>query len=323
MTIRTAEHQRPTHHLIHISDLHLRADSDGGPADGASHLRRMLEEIEESGRPVDAVVCTGDLADRGEPDAYRMLRAIVDPVLERLGAQAIWVMGDHDDRAAFREHLLDQPPGMHRPVDRVYELGGLRVITLDTTAPGARYGELADAQLDWLAEELATDAPDGTLLAMHHPPLPGATDLAAADELHGQRALAEVVEASDIRSILAGHLHHPASGVFAGIPVSVASSASWTVDLHAPVGAVRTRDGAQSFNLVHVHPDAVLHSVVPVGAFPLLAGVDAAEVAIRLEAAGVRIADPAPHITATGPTRDEIDAMLHRAGAETQPIHLL
>jgi 3',5'-cyclic-AMP phosphodiesterase len=43
----------------------------------------------------------------------------------------------------------------------------------------------------------------------------------------------------------------------------VASSACYSQDLAVAEGGQRGRDGAQSFNYVHVYPDTVVHSVVP------------------------------------------------------------
>ena len=39
---------------------------------------------------------------------------------------------------------------------------------------------------------------------------------------------------SDVRAILAGHLHYSMSGTFAGIPVSVASASCYTMDVALP-----------------------------------------------------------------------------------------
>ncbi len=292
---RTAEYPRPDHFLLHISDTHLLAG--GGllydRVSSEQHLRTLFDEFEASGARPEAIVFTGDLADRGEADAYERIRRIVDPVAARLGAQAIWVMGNHDDRAAFRRGLLDDRMGGSRPVDRVDDVNGLRVITLDSTVPGHHHGEVAPAQLDWLAEELSIPAPHGTILAMHHPPVPSVLDLAVSVELRDQAGLAEVVAGSDIRSIIAGHLHYSSTATFAGVPVSVASASCYTQDLNVPVGGTRGRDGARAFNLVHVYPTTVLHSVVPLGAFPALDWIDADESARRLDASGIRIADAA------------------------------
>ena len=292
MSIRTAEYPRPDHFILHLSDTHLLGGGGRlyGSVDSADHLAELLAELEASeGRP-EAIVFTGDLADRGEPAAYERLRLMVEPVAARLGAQVIWVMGNHDDRGSFREGLLAEQASA-RPIDRVYDINGLRIITLDSTVPGEHWGEVTDAQLDWLAEELSVRAPHGTILAMHHPPLPSVLDLAVAVELRDQGGLAEVLLGSDVRSILAGHLHYSSTGTFAGIPVSVASATCYTQDLNVPAGGTRGRDGARAFNLVHVYGTTVLHSVVPIGQYAALDYVDAAETQRRLAASGIRIAD--------------------------------
>ena len=292
MQIRSAEHPRPNHFLLHISDTHLLAGGrslyDRVPSE--QHLRRLFDEFEASGARPDAIVFTGDLADRGEPDAYRRLRGIVEPVADDLGAKVVWVMGNHDERRAFRTELLDEP-GSDAPVDAVVDLDGLRIVTLDTTVPGRHHGEVSAEQLGWLRGVLATPAPHGTILAMHHPPMPSVLDLAASVELRDQSALAASLVGTDVRSILAGHLHYSSTASVAGIPVSVASATCYTQDLNVPVGGTRGRDGARAFNLVHVYPSTVVHSVVPLGEFAALDWIDADESARRLEAAGVQLAE--------------------------------
>jgi 3',5'-cyclic-AMP phosphodiesterase len=301
VTIRIAEHPRPDHFLLHLSDTHLLGGDRHLPSgqlygrvDSETHLRELFDELEASaGRP-EAIIFTGDLADKGEPDAYEKLRSIVEPAAARLGAEVIWVMGNHDERASFRRHLFGEVPTTN-PIDRVYDVGGLRIITLDSTVPGSHWGVVTPSQLDWLAEELSVNAPHGTILAMHHPPLPSVLDLATLVELREQSALAEVLEGSDVRSILAGHLHYSSTGVFAGIPVSVASATCYTQDLNVPVGGTRGRDGARAFNLVHVYSSTVMHSVVPIGQYAALDYVDAAETQRRLAESGVVIADAVSH----------------------------
>jgi 3',5'-cyclic AMP phosphodiesterase CpdA len=254
--------------------------------DSAAQLREMLEAIERTGRRPEAIIFTGDLADRGEAVAYAELASLVEPVAERIGARIVWGMGNHDDRAAFRSELLG---GIRTedPVDQVLWLNGLRIITLDTSVPGHHHGEVDDAQLAWLADELTRPALDGTILTMHHPPIPSVLDLAVSVELREQSRLAAVLVGSDVRAILAGHLHYSSTATFAGIPVSVASASCYTQDLLVPEGGTRPRDGGRSFNLVHVYPTTVLHSVVPLERTEALDYVDAKESARRLSAIGV------------------------------------
>jgi 3',5'-cyclic-AMP phosphodiesterase len=299
MDLRTAEHPRPNHFLLHLSDTHLIAADAAlyGDVDSAARLAQLVEEIESSGARPEAIVVTGDVADAGEPGAYARVRRIIEPAAERLGAQVIWAMGNHDERGAFRQELFGLQP-TDRPVDFVYDVNGLRVITLDTSVPGEHYGALTSDQLDWLAEELSTAAPHGTILALHHPPVPSVQDLAVLVELRDQQALAEVLEGSDVISIIGGHLHYSTTAVFAGIPVSVASATCYTQDLAMPDFGTRGQDGAQSFNLVHVYGRNVVHSIVPIGHYATVGEpVDAARTAARLEAAGVVIppaVEPAP-----------------------------
>ncbi|MAM53871.1 phosphodiesterase [Microbacterium sp. UBA3394] len=288
--MHTAEYPAPDRTLLHLSDTHLRAPGARlfDVIDGAERMQRTLASIVDSGVRPDALIFTGDLADLGEPEAYTRLRTLVEPAAAAIGARVIWVMGNHDDRAAFRSRLLDDDSGDATPYDRVEEIDGLRIVTLDSSVPGHHHGEVSDDQLDWLAQVLREPAPLGTVLAMHHPPVPAVLDLAASVELREQRRLAKVLRGTDVRAIIAGHLHYSTFATFAGIPVSVASSTCYAQDLTVPVGGTRPQDGAQSYNLVHLYDDTVVHSVVPVDVPRVLEYIDPAESQRRLVAADVR-----------------------------------
>ncbi|KQZ82251.1 3',5'-cyclic-nucleotide phosphodiesterase [Microbacterium sp. Root166] len=251
--------------LLHLSDTHLLAGGRalGGRFDTLANLIRTLEVAEATGIRPDAIVFTGDLTDLGEPEAYLALREAVEPVAERMGAPVVWVAGNHDERPALRRDLLGLEP-TEEPVTGVWDLGGLRLVALDSTVPGWHHGDLDAAQLAWLREILATPAPLGTILALHHPPLPSHIPLFDILELRDQTRLAEVIAGSDVRAILAGHLHYSTSGMFAGVPVSVAAATCYTMNLARPSVEVNGMDAGQSFHLVHVYDDTITHAVVPV-----------------------------------------------------------
>lgn len=250
--------------IVHLSDTHLLGGNVplGGRYDTETNLRRTMERVAELEIAPDALVFTGDLTDLGEPDAYRMLRGIVEPVAEEWGCPVAWVAGNHDERPALRSGLLGLDP-TEEPVLGEWDLGGLRLLALDTSVPGWHHGALDDAQLEWLRDRLAEPAPLGTILALHHPPLPSHVPLFGILELQRQERLAEVVAGRDVRAILAGHLHYSTSGTFAGVPVSVASATCYTMDIARPALSVNGMDAGQSFQLVHVYDDTVTHSVVP------------------------------------------------------------
>lgn len=286
------QYPNPEHFIVHISDTHLLSGSEnlyGSTTNSDNNLVELLSELESSGCKPEALIFTGDIADQGETDAYKKIVAMVNPVAERMGAEVIWVMGNHDNRENFRVNLLNEEPS-YATVDEVYHINGLRIISLDSTVHGHHYGEVTDEQLAWLKNELAVPAPHGTILAMHHPPIPSVLKLASVVELQDQDKLAEVLQGTDVRSIIAGHLHYSSHSTFAGIPVSVASATCYTQDLNVEVGGTRGIDGAQSCNLIHVYENTILHSVVPIGKYPTVGKfVTAKETQIILRDEGILI----------------------------------
>ena len=293
MQPRVAEYPRPGHFILHFSDTHL-ISGDGNLYGGVSsdrYLKQIFAEVLESGARPEAMIFTGDIADTGEIEAYRKIRVMAEAVAEENGAELIWAMGNHDNRSNFYSGLLGEDPST-KPLDRTYDINGLRIITLDTSVPGHHYGEVSQDQLDWLSKVLETSAPDGTILALHHPPIPAVIDSAITVELRDQKSLEKVLQGSDIRSIIAGHLHYSCSATFAGIPVSVASSTCYTQDLNVKVGGTYGRDIAQSFNMIHVYKGTVLHSVVPAGRGELVGRfMSAQETADIMHAEGIIIPD--------------------------------
>jgi 3',5'-cyclic AMP phosphodiesterase CpdA len=270
-----AQYGEPLHTIVHISDTHFLAERRPlyGKVDTDATLTQALRQLEGSGIRPEALVFTGDIADLGEDDAYRRIRGIVEPAAERLGSRVLWVMGNHDDRARMRAELLDEQP-QTEPVVTSIRLGGLRLIALDTSVPGYHHGELSSEQLEWLRGELATPAPEGTIVALHHPPIPTTIPLMPILELQRQHELADVIRGTDVRAVLGGHLHYSTHSTFAGVPVSVAAATCYTMDVAAVRGRLNGLGGGQSFDIVHVYDDRIVHSTVPIGDFPVVSGFD-------------------------------------------------
>ncbi|HEY5879019.1 MAG TPA: metallophosphoesterase [Nakamurella sp.] len=271
--------QRPTYVLAHLSDTHLTAPgvkyNQVLDADAALHrAAAVLAAALSDGRRLDAVVLSGDLTDTGDPDAYRRLREAVEP----LGVPLIYATGNHDVRAQFHRSLLGRDED--GPVLQTHWVGGLRIVVQDSTIPGAGHGRLADEHLAALAAELAEPAPDGSIVVLHHAPLPPPSPLLSyfALESASRTALRKAVEGTDVRLILAGHHHLAQSGMLGSVPVAVAGSTAIRTDPLAPEGHERTW-ASGTFNLVQVHPDTVTVSVIP---------VDGAGVVFDLDPAGCR-----------------------------------
>ena len=131
---------RPIHTIVHLSDPHFLAGAAAlyGSVDTDQALLAAVNRIAAEIESADAIVVTGDLADRGESDAYDRVAATLEPLAKRLGAQLVWVMGNHDERLTFARRLYGED--VDRPQDRVVDLDRLRLIALDSTVPGYNHG---------------------------------------------------------------------------------------------------------------------------------------------------------------------------------------
>jgi 3',5'-cyclic-AMP phosphodiesterase len=264
--MRSVTDSPPTSTLVQLTDLHIVAEDDELPhgVDTAALLDLALRAVEDAAIRPAALVLTGDLTDHGRPAQYHRLRAIVEPAAARLGARLVYAAGNHDDRAALREHLLGGPPSTD-PFDHVVRIGDLRIVVLDSTVPGHPYGELLPEQLRWLRAELAEPAPAGTVIALHHPPLPSAAPLAAAIRLLHREDLADAVAGTDVRLVLAGHTHVVSAGTLGGVPVWTGGPLATTVDGLAPGAALRGL-ATPSVSRVDLFPGGLITTSVPIGA---------------------------------------------------------
>lgn len=271
------QHPPPLLSLLHLSDTHLVGGDRPlfGVLETERKLDQLFHKVSGSGLDIAAIIITGDLADVGEAEAYEKLAGIVDPWAHSLGAEVVWVMGNHDKREPFSEVLFGQAASME-PQDHVYQWQGLRLVSLDTSVPGYHHGQLTDDQLAWLRRQLETPAPQGTLIAMHHPPLPAPAPLMGIIELDEQDAFWGAISGSDVRGILAGHLHHISFSATHGVPVSVAAGMCYNIDLLGDKDRLLvSSDRGQAASLVNVYNDQIVFSHVGLEEMPEVHGFSA------------------------------------------------
>lgn len=264
--------------LVHLSDTHLtssgvRYNGVLDPAVALDAVVAVLRTAIAEQRAPHVIVVSGDLTDSGDPDAYRRLAT----ALRQLGSQVIYATGNHDVRAVFHAEMLGEHDRTG-PILQVHRLPGVRIAVLDSTVVGAGYGILAPGHLAELATELTRPHPGGTVVVLHHAPLPPPSPLLTyfALDRASRSALAAVVRGTDTRIILAGHHHLAGSGMLGGVPVAVAASTTIRTDPLAPPGHERTFAGS-GFNLVRFYTDCVTVAAVP---------VDGAEVVFHLDEDG-------------------------------------
>lgn len=206
--------------LAQLSDLHIGATAEG--VDPLARLETVIEAVGGLPNPVDAVLVSGDLSDNGSEESYRLVR----PLLDRFECPVHVLPGNHDDRGRLRA-AFGLPGAGSEPINYTAEIGGLRLVLLDSNVPGRDPGRFGPRDLAWLDVTLGEEPERPTLLAVHHTPL--ATGLPGWDAINldplEREALTEVVARHpQLRAVVGGHLHRIAAGSLAGCPVLSAPS---------------------------------------------------------------------------------------------------
>ena len=195
--------------IAQISDLHIKAGGKlaYGIVDTARMLRDCVANIMRQNPLPDVVLITGDSVDYGRKNEYDLLKELLSP----LPMPLYFVVGNHDHGATLRESFSG--PGFEylaqgdEFLQYAVDLGGIRLITLDTSVPKEGRGKLCEKRLAWLDARLGED-PSPTLVAMHHPPF--VTGIAHMDAvgLEGSQALESIIARhSHVERLLCGHIH--------------------------------------------------------------------------------------------------------------------
>ncbi|WP_105566176.1 metallophosphoesterase family protein [Microbacterium halophytorum] len=233
--------------VLHISDVHATADGRlYDRVDGVERLRAVGDYARDAGVTPEAIVVTGDLIQRGNPDAYPRLEAALDDLERAAGVPVLTVLGNHDDARAARG--MRRHAGGHH---RIEHIAGMRFALLDSST-----GALGAEQTDWLREQLREPYGAGTVVALHHPPLGSPLPTLAKAGLADAGALLDVLAGSDALAVLAGHFHHPLSATLRGVPVSVGPALAYHQVMNAGPDVVAGHDQAM-FSLVHLLPGGV------------------------------------------------------------------
>lgn len=162
--------------FVHLSDTHFFPAGATTPhgLDPAANLRQVAEWGAAEGLAPASFLISGDLSNDGDPESYRHFATALHALEARFGVPILRGLGNHDRRGPFRRLVLGEPVGDDDQTPYYYsrQIGGLRVLMLDSLLPGEIDGELGAAQLAWLAEELRAPTPGGDLVVLHHPVTP-------------------------------------------------------------------------------------------------------------------------------------------------------
>lgn len=219
--------------FIHLTDLHL-VEGDDGQVNGLAPTERLhgiLARIRATELTPAFILITGDLVNNGQVAEYHTLNRLL-PALQSFGAPVLMGMGNHDARLPFRQLILGEASTAEpRPYYHSTLINGVNVIMLDSQVPNEVHGYLDEAQLAWLADELAKPVAVGHLIALHHPPVSSTVALLEPLGLHNADALAAVVARHEnVLGILSGHIHYNHVARFANTISFTTPAVLYTID---------------------------------------------------------------------------------------------
>ncbi len=211
--------------LLVFTDIHIVPE--GADIIGLDPFERFIQGLEHAVTThpdATRIIITGDLTHHGDPAEYTRLA----PVIESCPLPVTLMIGNHDNRMAFRAAFPDTACDENGFVQSWLDLDAYRLIFLDTvddTATIEHSGFLCDERMDWIERALSSSGGRKAIVFMHHPPM--TTGFNAMDRigLRNRDAFAEVLKNHpNACQLVAGHVHRTISGAAGGIPTAVFKS---------------------------------------------------------------------------------------------------
>jgi Icc protein len=239
--------------LAQLTDTHLFAD-DTARLKGLETDRLLTQALAHlaSAEPPELLVLTGDLVHDGSAAGYRRLAAH----LREYGLRACALPGNHDDPQAMRRILPEEGIACG-PIVRI---GRWRLVLLDTHRPGTDAGELGEAQIALLADQLERE--DGhVLVALHHHPLPvGSRWIDALGLWDRDRLWSAIGDHPRLRGVVCGHVHQAFAATRGRVPVW--ASPATCMQFAPGRDEFALDDAPPGYRRLRLHPDGTVQTEV-------------------------------------------------------------
>ncbi len=244
--------------FIHLTDPHLvpRGRKLWG-LDPLERFDRCLADIAAHHKDAEFCVITGDLADKGDEESYRLLKGRLDA----FDMPSYLLIGNHDHRATFTSVLGRSHCDAGGFVQRSIDVGNWRLLVLDTVKDGkTSAGAYCASRRAWLSREIAAAEGRQVILFMHHPPFDIGHPLMDLIKLDDPDAFHDIVRTADVRHLFFGHGHRPVSGQWRRIPFSAVPSINHQLPLAAAAVPTVYSDEPPMYAVVMLEADrTVVH----------------------------------------------------------------
>ncbi|RMG92370.1 MAG: serine/threonine protein phosphatase [Zetaproteobacteria bacterium] len=187
--------------VLHLTDFHLYADA-GATIKGIvsrESFEAVLDQASETHAEAKVMVLGGDLAQDESLPTYRWLAQC----LRQYDFKYLVTPGNHCKLDRLREGL-EIPLCGNGP--RSLDIGGWRILGLNTHWKGRVGGMLSNDELAWMDQEL--QHAEHVLIAMHHHPFPTGSAWLDDIALNNAHDFWQLIQRHDnVRGIVCGHVH--------------------------------------------------------------------------------------------------------------------
>lgn len=197
----TAKESTRPFRVLQLTDPHLMARADGDllGVRTLDSLRAVISEVLRTHGQPDLILATGDLAQDGSEEAYR----VFGDCLRAFSCPSLWIAGNHD-----HADNLSRIAAEFRATARHVVEGGWQFVMLDSSVPGKVHGALADSELAFLADTLEKHPDLPAVVALHHHPVDIGSDWMEKIGLTNRDAFWQVVDRfPQVKVVLWGHIH--------------------------------------------------------------------------------------------------------------------
>jgi len=208
--------------IAFLSDTHVNLRTN---EPGLAYNRRLDQAITQvNAAKVDLVLIAGDLTDGGTRQQMelfkRKVKAFKPPVLFVPGNHDVGIVGNGSVKTSITPDRVRLYAKTLGPNWFVPETAGVRVIGINSCLFGSGFKEEAD-QWKFLEQELAKPRGKPTLLLEHYPLFVKSGDEPRVSTWNvppePRKRLLALVQRSDVRAVLSGHLHYPMINRLSGI----------------------------------------------------------------------------------------------------------
>jgi Icc protein len=229
--------------IAYITDVHMEEQfpKDFG-VDARRNLKLILEDVRK--RDISEIIIGGDM---GETTAMEFFELLKDFTLHA-------TLGNHDDFTDVAKYYTKYILEGRNELYYSFEEGAFRYIFLDSSS-----GQLGQAQLQWLEDELKTDR--GVLLFLHHPILPVNTGIDKLYPLRNRDSVRSLLQDfPQPITIFCGHYHIDDETTIGHIRQFITPAAS--VQIRKESDTLELYNGPFGYRIINIDGDSVSTELV-------------------------------------------------------------